>query len=253
MTTGFEGRTIQKQFGQSPVLLYLLQCLDQSLDLSTFTASFLSNVWDITQAQGFGLDIWGRILGQSRYLQVAQTPGDNFGFSTNGELPSGQAWQPWSQAPFYGGAAAGTVAFALQDDYYRKLLLVKAAANIAHCDPLSINALMMAMFGNRGQCYCQFDPSAPMSIEYFFNFIPTPVERSIIQSGIFPCPAGMGPTFTFVTAPDAFFGFAGGNTGTNPHFVTGFNQGTFFATGVGAGALRDQADGTFILDSSKLG
>ncbi len=254
MTTGFQARTIQKQFGQSPVLLYLLQCLDQQFDLSAFTSNFLSNVWDITQAQGFGLDIWGRILGRSRYLQIAQTAGDNFGFSTNGESSSGQSWQPWSQAPFYGGAAAGTVAYALQDDYYRKLLLVKAAANIAHCDPLSINAVMMALFGDRGQCYCEFDPQTPMSIGYHFGFSATAVEQSIIQSGVIPVPAGMTPHYTFSPVPDLFFGFREANRGTDTQFVAGWNQRPFYSnSNLVSGAMLDQSHNEFILDNSKLG
>lgn len=255
MTTGYDARTLQKQFAQSPVLNWILACADQCLDLTQFTAQFLSNVWDISQAQGFGLDIWGRILGQSRYIQVAQTPGNNFGFSTNGESSTGQSWQPWGQAPFYGGAAAGTVAYALQDAYYRKLLLVKAAANIAHCDPQSINQLMMAMFSDRGQCYCEFDPSTPMNIGYHFGFNPTAVESSIIKLGIFPVPAGMSPHYTFVPVADLYFGFREANRGTDSTFVGGWNQRPFYqpSNASAAGAMRDQAGNTFILDSSKLG
>jgi hypothetical protein len=191
-----------KQFGNSPTLLTLLADFDQWVNADRFSADFLAYVWDISTAQGFGLDIWGRILGQSRYIQIAQSPGFNFGFNIGG-VP-GTQWQPWSQAPFYGGAEAGPVSYALEDSYYRQLLLVKAAANIARCDCPSINALMRAMFGDRGKCYVGYDPTQPMHVDYYFDFTPTSVELSIIESGLFPQPAGTLATYTYTEAPPVF-------------------------------------------------
>lgn len=221
--SNYLGKTVMRQYGNSPVLLALLDSMDQWIDPAQFSANFLTNVWDISTAVGFGLDIWGRILGQPRAIQIAQTAGNNFGFATT----SGTAWQPWGQAPFYGGAAGGTYAYPLQDDYYRQLLLVKAAANIASCDCPSINALMRAMFGERGRCYVGYSLSTPMHVGYHFEFMPTTVEKSIIESGIFPQPAGTTVSFIYKTLTYAPFGFAEANTGTNPQFVTGFNQNPF--------------------------
>jgi Protein of unknown function (DUF2612) len=218
--------SVMKQYSNSATLLALLECFDQWVDVARFSDQFLLNVWDISTAQGFGLDIWGRILGQSRYIQVEQTPGDNFGFNINAH--AGTQWQPWSQAPWFGGAAAGTTAFPLQDDYYRQLLLVKAAANIASCDCPSINALMRAMFGDRGRCYVGYDPLNPMHIGYHFEFFPTPVEKSIIQSGLFPQPAGTTAQFIYQTLSYNPFGFAGANRGADPAAVTGFSQSPFY-------------------------
>lgn len=220
-------RTVMRQYDNSVTLQALLGAFDEWVDPADFTAQFLLHVWDIQTATGFGLDIWGRILGQGRYLQVQQTPGDNFGFNINGQ--PGTPWKPWSQAPFYNGQANGTVSFALGDEDYRKLLLVKAAANIASSDVPSINALMRAMFGDRGKTYVGYDPLQPMHIGYHFEFFPTPVERSIIESGIFPQPAGTTVRYIYKTLTYAPFGFAGMNTGANPEYVTGFNQGPFYS------------------------
>jgi hypothetical protein len=219
------GKTVMKQYSNSATLLALLDDFDQWVDVSKFSADFLANVWDISTAVGFGLDIWGRILGQSRYIQIAQSPGDNFGFNINAH--PGTQWQPWSQAPFYNGAANGTVSFPLVDDYYRQLLMVKAAANIATSDCPSINALMRAMFGSRGRCYVGYDPAVPMHIGYHFEFFPTSVEISIIQSGLFPQPAGTKADYIFKTLSYAPFGFAGANRGANPKAVVGFSQNPF--------------------------
>lgn len=251
MTTQYLGKTVMKQFSNSPTLLQLLSDMDQWVDMTQFSNNFLAYVWDISTAQGFGLDIWGRILGQSRYLQIAQSPGDNFGFNINGA--TGTQWQPWSQAPFYGGAAAGTVSFPLQDAYYRQLLLVKAAANIATCDCPSINALMRSMFGARGRCYVGYDINNPMHIGYHFEFFPTPVEKSIIESGLFPQPAGTIAQYIYETIDYAPFGFFGSNTGANPKFVTGWSQGPFYQPGAATGEMLNNIGGTFILDQSQLG
>ncbi|WWQ12960.1 structural protein [Ralstonia phage PQ43W] len=289
MTT-YLANTVMKQYSNSATLLALLASFDQWCDLTQFSSDFLTNIWDITQAQGFGLDIWGRILGQSRLIQITPAPNKNFGWNVattavantpigtgNGSTttftvkgnagtavtpnsgavfyvagvattPSSQSgtsvtfspapasgaaitwtgtfsqtgtnWKPWSTSPFYGGASGSTTAFPLQDTYFRKLLLVKAAANIASCDVGSLNALMRSMFGDRGRCYVGYDPAVPMHIGYHFEFIPTPVEASIIQSGLFPIPAGMKPQYIYQTWTYAPFGFSPANSGANPKYVS---------------------------------
>ena len=226
--SNYLGQTVQKQYSNSPTLLAILDDFDQCANAAAFSAQFLTNVWDISQAQGFGLDIWGRILGQSRYVLVAQTPGKNMGFQAN-PTTGHSNWKPWSVAPFYGGAAAGTVAFALADAYYRQLLIVKAAANLADCDVPSLNALMRSMFGARGKCYVGYDLDFPMHIGYHFEFTPTTVEKTIIESGLFPVPAGMTVKYIYQTLTYAPFGFAGGNLGANPKFVSAFNQKPFYS------------------------
>jgi hypothetical protein len=282
--------TVYKQFSNSATMLYLLACADQWIDISQFTQNFLANVWDIQTAVGFGLDIWGRILGVSRYINItAPLAGMYFGFNiaptdvttlkigtgnasavtftiigvngtpvtpnagaifyvagvattplsqtgasvtfssapptgaaitwTGSYTQTGTNWQPWGQAPFYEGGAAGTVAYALPDTYYRQLLLVKAAANIATCDCPSLNALMRAMFGTRGRCYVGYDIGNPMNIAYHFEFFPTPVEVSIIQSGFFPQPAGTTVNYVFANLGYTPFGFSPANRGANPNFI----------------------------------
>lgn len=189
-------RTVMRQYANSPSLGALLASFDEWVDPAKFTADFLRNVWDISTAVGFGLDIWGRILGQSRFLFVEQTPGDNFGFNINAN--PGTQWQPWDQAPWYNGGSTGQVSFALEDEDYRQLLMVKAAANIASCDVPSINALLRAMFGARGRSYVSYDVTLPMQLTYHFEFVPTPAERSIVLSGLFPRPAGAAVQYVFL-------------------------------------------------------
>lgn len=220
------GKTVMKQFSNSPVMLALLEDFDQWVDMAKFTDDFLSFVWDISTAQGFGLDILGRILGRSRNITAAQVPGNNFGFNINGA--TGTSWQPFGQAPFYNSSATGDVTYPLDDTYYRQLLLVKAAANIASCNVPSLNYLLRAMFGDRGKCYVGYDPNNPMHIGYHFEFMPTVVEQAIIESDLFPVPAGMTVEYIYLVLTYAPFGFAGANTGANPKAVVGFNQNPFY-------------------------
>jgi len=287
--SSYLGNVVQKEYSNSTTLLELLAFADQWIDPAQFGATFLANVWNINTAVGFGLDIWGRILGVSRYLLVNQpTAGNYFGFNTaptaanvklgtgngvtvtfgivgvsgtpvtplagavftingvptapalqtgtnvtfapapaNGAVihfigtynQTGTNWQPWGQAPFYSGPANDVVSYALPDQYYRQLLLVKAAANIARCDCPSINALMRAMFGTRGACYVGFDPGNPMNIAYHYGFFPTPVELAIIQSGLFPQPAGTIATYVYATLSYVPFGFSPADRGASPTFV----------------------------------
>lgn len=225
--TGYLGTTVTKQFSNSPTLLALLESVDEWCDLEKFSDDFLANVWDITQAQGFGLDIWGRILGQSRYLAITPTPNANFGFDTDGA--PGTNWKPWGSGTFWGGSRGGSVPYALPDPYYRQLLLVKAAANIATCDPPSINALLRAMYGDRGPCWVSYDINTPMALTYHFGFFPTPVDISITQSGVFPLPAAMNVLYAYASLSYTPFGFAGMNAGINPRAVAGWSvPGTAF-------------------------
>lgn len=219
-------RTVMRQYDSSAALGSLLADFDQWVDPAKLTADFLLQVWDISTATGFGLDIWGRILGQSRYLQIQQTPDDNFGFDI-GATP-GTNWKPWNQAPFFNGATSGLVSFALQDEAYRQLLRVKAAANIASCNIPALNALLRSMFGVRGRTFVTFNPATPMHLSYNFDFFPSPIERAIIESGLFPQPAGVLVSFVFKTFDYAPWGFAGMNAGANPEYVSGFNQGPFY-------------------------
>lgn len=221
-------RTLMRQYDHSAALQALLASFHDWVDLDRFTAAFLRDVWDISTARGFGLDIWGRILGQSRYLQVAAEPDDNFGFDASPD-PGDTNWKPFNVAPFYTTGPSGATSFALDDDSFRQLLLIKAAANIASCDAPSLNALLRALFGHRGPAFVEYDLNQPMVLTYVLDFFPTNVERTIIESGLVPVPAGMEARIVFKAFDYAPFGFDGANAGVNPAYVSGFNQGPFYS------------------------
>lgn len=212
--TDMIARTVQKQYANSPVLMALLQLMDQWIDPDAIKADFLDKVWNIDTAAGFGLDIWGRILGQSRYLLKDTTQSNRFGFFGTGLLP-------FNQAPFYSAVYDAHRPAAMSDRDYRQILLLKAASNIARSDVRSINALLRAAFSSKGSVYVRLYADAPMVATYVFGFAPSYLDNAILAAGLFPVPAGVLLDVEYQAASSTF-GFNG--TGLQP-----FNQGTFHA------------------------
>jgi hypothetical protein len=180
--------TFLAQYAQSPVLTSLIQAANAAIDPRADIQNFYSNVWDIYTAQGFGLDIWGRIVNIPRTINI---PAANNYFGFKEALPNAQ---PFNQAPFYNGPVGGTL-YTLTDDSYRILILTKALANISSFTAPSVNALLQFMFKGRGACYVL--ELSPMQIEYVFNFALQSWEAAILeQASLMPRPAGVGVTIT---------------------------------------------------------
>ena len=194
-------QTLLSQYCDSPTLDALLGSFNDAIDPTVDLANFYTNIWNVQTAVGNGLDIWGQIVGCSRYLQISASP--YLGFEEAFTVPTETTGaQPFDQAPFFNGTPA-TTTFALSDAQYRQLILVKAAANISNLSVSSINALLRAEFGtNNGT-----DPYGPayvvdnlnMTFEYYLDFVPSPVQIAIIEnSGVFPRPAGVQMTLNYL-------------------------------------------------------
>ena len=176
--------TIISQFANSPILTTLIGNFFAYIDQTANLDAFYDLIWNIDTAQGVGLDIWGRIVGVNRVLQIAGAA--YFGFAE--ALPGSLSWNdagPPSYGPFLGFAEAGdgqpfgfgtfglyktylspqgiggifysgetlTQNYRLADQSYRQLILAKAAANITDGSIPAINQILMTLFPNRGNCY----------------------------------------------------------------------------------------------------
>ena len=95
-------QTIISQYANSPVLMQLIQNMNEYLDPQANIQAFYDNIWNVQTAIGYGLDVWGKIVGVSRQLSVPQS--DFFGFS-QGDL------QPFGQAPLYPGPVRAPICF----------------------------------------------------------------------------------------------------------------------------------------------
>lgn len=175
--------TIISQYANSPTIVQLIRNMDTYLNPGTNFDDFYSYVWNIETAQGFGLDILGRIVNIGRALEI---PSDapTFGFTEGGP-----DYQPFGQAPFYNGPPE-TSTYLLSDSAYRKLILMKALLNISNSSVPSLNQLLQNLFEGRGGCYVRDD--GDMQITFVFKFELLPFERAILtRSNAIPRPAAV--------------------------------------------------------------
>ena len=57
-------KTIISQYAHSPVLLGLIDGLNQCICPADKIEEFNRLVWDVETAEGYGLDVWGKIVGK---------------------------------------------------------------------------------------------------------------------------------------------------------------------------------------------
>lgn len=170
-----------KQYEASPVINGLIDY--RNLYFGGWSDQFYDTVWNLDSAQGFGLDVWGRIVVIGRELEVQA--GEYFGFDSE---PT-KSWMPFNQAPFYSGQRL-TSTYRLADQAYRTLILTKALTNISATDYQSLNRSLMSLFPGRGNAYVK--KTGMMALQYVFQFYLEPWEVSIIiTDGILPRPAGV--------------------------------------------------------------
>jgi hypothetical protein len=145
--------TLLSRFAGSNILVSLISSFDAAMDPSANIAAFLQYIWDIRSAVGYGLDVWGVIVGVRRV--VPSTPPITLG-----------------------------------DGDYQTLILVKAAANIGNVTVPTLNALLRQIFAGYGLVYVQ--DNLDMTLTYIFLFSPTAEQMALIEySGAMPRPAGV--------------------------------------------------------------
>lgn len=211
-------RTVISQHNNSAILTQLIESFNDCIDPQTNFQNFYDLIWNIDTAQGYGLDVWGRIVGAQRILTV--TTSRYLAFAESADANGGG----FGQGQFYAGTTA-TDNYALSDDVFRLLILAKAFANICDGSIPSINVLLLSLFPGRGNCYVQDGGNVPsahylafaesadpagagfdqapfysqtellpnnMTLTYVFEFPLQSFEVSIVTtSGVLPKPAGV--------------------------------------------------------------
>jgi hypothetical protein len=206
--------TVASQYANSPILTTLITNFAGYVDQTQNFDAFFDQIMNIDTAAGYGLDVWGRIVGVNRVLTVV-TPLPYFGFEESHEAVG------FNQAPFYSGQTV-TVNFTLTDQAFRTLILVKAFANISQCSIPMLNQMLMTLFPNQGNAYVTegappqtwfgfeeatdglgfnqaafFNGEAPirMVMSYTFRFALSPLQLAIVNSsGVLPKPTGVKAT-----------------------------------------------------------
>jgi hypothetical protein len=188
-------KTIISQYANSPTLIGLIKGMNEYIDPRSDIDQFYDYVWNVDTAVGFGLDIWGRIVGVGRYLTI---PGEipTFGFY-EAEM------SPFDSDSFYDGAATSST-YRLEDEAYRRLILFKALSNIIQPNAFSINQLLQNMFEGRGRCYV--NDLGNMTMQLTFEFDLEPFEDAIVRlSNAIPRPAGV--KLLINDDAESYFGF----------------------------------------------
>jgi len=177
--------TVISQYANSPTILALIENFAAYFDPVPNMTSFYNVMWNILTAEGFGLDIWGRILGVSRYLRLPNPPTGYFGFYDGGYDDT----QPFNVAPFYGGTGS-TETYELSDEAYLPLLMAKAFANICQTTIPVMNQLLQLLFPGAGNSYVV--DLGNMQMQYVFDWQLSPTQYAIVlNSGVLPHPTGV--------------------------------------------------------------
>lgn len=179
--------TVISQYANSPILTQLVANFAAYIDQTINLENFFDQMYNVATAQGYGLDVWGKIVGVSRTLHII---GDQkyFGFDEATPISA----DPFNQSPFYSGAQL-TDNFDLSDAAFKTLIFAKALSNISDGSIPSINQILLNLFPNRGNCYVT--DGLDMTMTYTFAFAMTPVELAIVsQSGVLPKPTGVSAT-----------------------------------------------------------
>jgi hypothetical protein len=174
-------QTVIIQYANSPILDGLITSFNAAIDQTLNFDNFFDLQWNIDTAIGYGLDVIGRIVGVTRTLSISGGIA-YFGFQEAGALGFGQA-------PFFSGEPV-TTSFNLSDTSFRTVLNAKMLANISDGSIPSINAILLALFPGRGNCYVIDNQN--MTMIYRFNFVLTQIDLAIIeQAGLLPTPCGV--------------------------------------------------------------
>lgn len=177
-------KTVISQYANSPALTDMITAFNAAMDQTENFDNFYDFEWNIASAQGYGLDVWGRIVGVGRTLQLPPSSTAYIGF----EEASG-SWSGFNQSPFFSGGSV-TSNYQLSDTDFRTLIYAKALSNICDGAIPSINQLLLNLFPDRGACYVQ--DNGGMSLDYVFHFTLTAVELAIVgQANVLPNPVGV--------------------------------------------------------------
>jgi hypothetical protein len=137
-------QTVIGQYANSPIMLQLINNMNSYVDPTVNLQSFYTQIRNVLTATGYGLDVWGRIVGVPRVLNIPDVAlGGALYFN---ESSVGIPFGPGGSAPFSSGANAMTN-YRLSDAAYQTLILVKALANISICSAPAINQMIRNLFG----------------------------------------------------------------------------------------------------------
>ncbi len=203
--------TLMSQYANSPAIVGIIEGIADALDPEHTAEEFYSMLWRLSSATSWGLDIWGRIVGVNRNVQMSDPDAITFGFKTD---PVSQNFTPFNVAPFSAGGAKFNT-YRLPDNLYKELIIIKAASNILYATAPNINKYLQMIFTEKVYYYI----TGHMTAKYIFEFELTAVQRLIVYTlKLLPEPCGV--LISYEEKPIAgVFGFDGTEYETFDHGV----------------------------------
>ena len=95
-------QTLVSQYANSPTIVEMIERMNDAIDPSVDFQAMLQFCLDVDTAQGFGLDIIGKIVGVGRELRIPST--ENFFGFREGNTVTEQVYYG-ADPVFYGGEA----------------------------------------------------------------------------------------------------------------------------------------------------
>lgn len=179
------------QYANSPRISQLLDDIKYYFNDENFWNDFYTKIWNIETATKIGLDIWGAIVNIPRNLDTDEG------------------------------------IYSLSDEQYRKVILLKAFANIAATVPETFNRVLRTLFEDRGGCFCH--DLGGMAMSYVFMFKLEAWEKALFKAkDILPRPAGVLIALIELDEPVLWFEEAFTYDTIEPLMVETFDNAPFF-------------------------
>lgn len=209
---GYE-RAIQSQYAASPVINALAQSFYTLIDPTPDIQLFYDRAFNIDTAQGWGLDVWGRIVAIERKLGDVAVESQYWGFQPlNGAI--NDRLGTFEEAPYFSDSL--TQSFILEDNAYRLLIKTKAIANISTGSLGDLNRIMYELIPDK-EIYILH--TGTMHLRILVRGHLASFQALLLNRGdLPPMPAGVG--WDTYEVPHDTFGFQGQG-------LSGFDTGTF--------------------------
>ena len=207
--------TVQSQYATSKRMRAVIDAFWQAINPKSDIALLYKKLVNPRTAEGWGLDIWGRIVAIGRSYLAVEDDTPYFGFDPP-EGVKNERLNSFGNAPFY-KQIMGKVRLA--DTMYRTYVFLKALINISNSSLASLNQAVKLLF-----------PDADIQILHTGTMVlrvlvlsPLSESDKAALDNLSWIPAGVGLEMYQVITPT--FGFAG--TG-----LKNFNNGTFATYGI---------------------
>lgn len=203
-------KVIQSQYANSTHIKNIVYNFWDKINPESDINLIYDNVVNLNTAVGYGLDVWGRIVGIPRQFIEVEEETKYLGFK---ELEGGynSRLETFNNAPFY-QFINGKVQLA--DEGYRFYILIKALINISDSSLYSLNKILLRLFKEQK---IQIIHSDTMELRLVIQDVIPEVAKNALLS-LNWSPAGVNLDIYQVITPT--FGFDGSEL--NP-----FDQGTF--------------------------